>query len=105
MIDGVAFLQQWFVQQADGEWEHHDGILIESLDNPGWYLSVSLVGTVLEGRLLDYAIARDDDPRWVHCWSTGDRFEAASGPLGLGDALEQFRKFATSGAEVDQSTA
>ena len=93
MSDGLAFLQKWFLDQCDGDWENDSGIEISTLDNPGWYLTVQLLGTDLEGRLLEYGIFRDDEPTWVHRWSTGETFEAATGPLGLEFAIEEFRIF------------
>jgi hypothetical protein len=29
------WLQQWYADHADGEWEHQNGITIATLDNPG----------------------------------------------------------------------
>ena len=41
---------RWYGAQCDGAWEHQQGVKIETLDNPGWLLKVSLAGTSLEGR-------------------------------------------------------
>jgi hypothetical protein len=68
------------------------------LDNPGWSIRIDLVGTPLEGRRLDYAVLDEAEPAWVHFWSDGERFEAATGPTGLVSALGRFRISADSGA-------
>ena len=34
------WLQQWYADHLDGEREHQNGVRIETLDNPGWSLSV-----------------------------------------------------------------
>jgi len=43
-------LQDWYAHQCDGEWEHSSGVIIESTDNPGWWVKVNLVGTPLQTR-------------------------------------------------------
>jgi hypothetical protein len=32
----TAWLEQWYFRQCNGDWEHTHGIIIETLDNPGW---------------------------------------------------------------------
>lgn len=41
-------VQNWYLAHANGDWEHDHGILIESLDNPGWRVTINLTGTELE---------------------------------------------------------
>ncbi len=41
-------LQEWFETNCDGEWEHAYGVLIATLDNPGWTIKIDLMGTYLE---------------------------------------------------------
>ncbi len=40
-------LEQWYLRQCDGEWEHSFGMRIETIDNPGWVIEVDLAGTRL----------------------------------------------------------
>lgn len=102
MSESLIALQEWLLDAADGEWEHGPGITIATLDNPGWYMTVSLAGSPLEGRQLAYAKFRDDEPTWVHCWSTGETFEAAAGPRGLSYAIEEFLAFAGPAAKPNR---
>ncbi|MFE2849501.1 Imm53 family immunity protein, partial [Streptomyces scopuliridis] len=32
----LDWLQNWYTQQCDGDWEHEWGVKIATLDNPGW---------------------------------------------------------------------
>ena len=48
----LDFLQQWYAEQCNGDWEHEFGIKIETLDNPGWSLEIDLAKTIYEGRKL-----------------------------------------------------
>src|SRR5664280_3839686 len=43
-------LQGWYESQCDGDWEHTYGLRIETLDNPGWSLTVDLEDTDLEAK-------------------------------------------------------
>ncbi|MEH0820740.1 Imm53 family immunity protein [Micromonospora sp. CPCC 205714] len=44
-----TWLQAWYATQCDGEWEHEFGIQIETVDNPGWSVSIDLGDTALSG--------------------------------------------------------
>lgn len=34
MKDTLLKIQNWYIEQFDGDWEHDDGIKIQSIDNP-----------------------------------------------------------------------
>jgi hypothetical protein len=106
MDDVVGWLQQWYRTQCDGDWEHHAGITITSLDNPGWLVRIQLRGTALEhqpfgmiarGTLDDGWVQNPADETWLYCRvvthdpTAEPIFSGASGPLGLADILRVFR--------------
>ena len=93
IADTLAFLQEWLLAQSDGDWEDDQGIVIESLDNPGWCLKIGLAGTGLAGIEQPRRELNEDRPSWVEAWADGVTFEAACGPLGLTAAIEEFRRF------------
>lgn len=37
--------QRWYEVHCDGDWEHEEGVLIATLDNPGWQVRISLRDT------------------------------------------------------------
>ncbi|TXS54207.1 immunity 53 family protein [Streptomyces sp. t39] len=94
----LAWLQDWYAKQCDGDWEHEWGVKIATLDNPGWTLTVDLEETDLEGR--DYP--RRDLTRspqdWVRAWTAENTFRATCGPGNLTEVLALFRTWATTGA-------
>ena len=47
-MDSIQWLQSWYQEQCDNDWEHQYGIKIDSLDNPGWVVTIDLAGTPLE---------------------------------------------------------
>jgi immunity protein 53 of polymorphic toxin system len=93
-MNELSELQEWYLSQCDGEWEHDHGITIGSLDNPGWIVSISLVDTDLQG--LTFAELSDLSPRhdWYRCWVEDGKWHAAGGPLMLARLLRHFLDWA-----------
>ena len=92
--DLLTWLQSWYAAHCDGDWEHGNGIRINTLDNPGWFVRINLEGTELEGRpFKDYQqeVSEDD---WLMCRVRGITFEGAGGPGNLGDILRRLRVWA-----------
>ncbi|WP_083934104.1 Imm53 family immunity protein [Kribbella catacumbae] len=52
--NALEFMVSWFAMHCDGDWEHHDGIKIATLDNPGWALDVRIDGTELDEFVVDW---------------------------------------------------
>lgn len=90
----LTWLQAWYAAQCDGDWEHGGGISIDTLDNPGWSLRISLDGTVLAGRTLDRHEIHRSEHDWIIIEVVDNRFEAACGPLNLGEGVHEFRLWA-----------
>lgn len=44
----LNWLQAWYADQCNEDWEHEWGVKIETLDNPGWSVSIDLEETDLE---------------------------------------------------------
>ncbi|WUD75256.1 immunity 53 family protein [Streptomyces sp. NBC_00510] len=92
--DVLAWLQEWYLAQCDGDWEHQWGIKIETLDNPGWTVRIEIGGTVLERCTYSkQSIERSDDD-WVETWRSQHAFHAACGPENLAEVLTLFRDWA-----------
>lgn len=98
----LRFLEKWFYDQCNGDWEHEEGITIESLDNPGWMLKINIDYTDLENNALDRIKFERSDEDWIHYWIEDKIFHAACGPLNLSEALSVFRDLAVAaGANSD----
>ncbi len=41
----LKWIQQWYYEQCDDDWEHQFGIFIETIDNPGWSVKISIENT------------------------------------------------------------
>ena len=63
----ISWLQNWYYQQCDGSWEHIEGIKIETLDNPGWLLDISLIDTKYEDKEFNPIKDLRTDNDWIIC--------------------------------------
>jgi len=75
---------------ADGDWEHGEGITVESLDNPGWMVRISLAGTFLEDQDFAAIEAESSEEDWYVCRVEGRFFEAAGGVNNLANMIDVF---------------
>jgi hypothetical protein len=89
----------WYQSHCDGEWEHKYGIKLETLDNPGWQLTVDLIHTELQGRPMEEVIegCRPDghpvSPRWIHCVVRQNQFRGACDPTQISRLFSTFNRF------------
>lgn len=83
-------LQHWYQSQCDGEWEHEYGILVDTLDNPGWSVSIDVSKLVNEE--FERIIVSDErsEGDWIFCKVKDRKFTAASDPTKLEKILEVF---------------
>ena len=102
-------LQQWYTRQCDGDWEHSEGVTIQSCDNPGWWVTVNLKGTSLEtvaferigenvdpdafhqGEEMEDAV---DGARWLDCRVADGVWHGAGDETKLEHILEVFLSWA-----------
>lgn len=86
-------LSGWYSEHCDGEWEHHSGITISTLDNPGWMLKVDLRGTSAEYATFEAVNIDNGESDWLSCSKKDGEFVAAGDPSKLAALLEHFVKF------------
>ena len=67
-MDSLAWLQNRYTEQCDGDWEHANGVQIDTLDNPGWSVNINLQDTryneVLNAVIVDENVGDSD---WIVC--------------------------------------
>lgn len=49
-MNTLEVICNWFSSQCDGDWEHEYGIKIETVDNPGWVITIDITYTSLASR-------------------------------------------------------
>jgi hypothetical protein len=89
-------LQEWYLAQCDGDWEHTYGVEIGTLDNPGWRVRIGLAETDLEEDPFERIKIERTDDDWLHAWVEDRRWHAACGPKNLDEALRAFLTWANS---------
>ena len=96
MSNPLKQLSEWYSAQCNGDWEHQYGIRIDTLDNPGWSVSVELTGTALIGRPFKEVSTERTEADWLRCRVVGDKFEAFGGATNLEEMLRIFVEWASS---------
>ncbi len=90
MDQALVELQRWYHDQCDDDWEHQHGIVIDSLDNPGWWIKIDLTETLLEFKSFERVETDRTAIDWCHCWVEGKKFQAAGGPHNLCEMIQAF---------------
>jgi len=94
-MDVLQELQNWYQSHCDGDWEHSNGVTIDSLDNPGWVVKVDLSETDLADRgFSEISHQMQHDSEWMLCRVVNQKFEGAGGPLMLEKILRVFLDWA-----------
>jgi hypothetical protein len=86
----LSELERWYAGQCNGEWEHGSGVRIDTLDNPGWRVRISLRDTKKESSGLKRIRIDRTDIDWIQYWVEKHEFHIACGPTNLSEAVEIF---------------
>jgi hypothetical protein len=89
----LIWLQNWFLSQCDGDWEHDYGITIKTLGNPGWSVKINIEETEMDDIPLERIEIERSENDWVHCRVEKKTFKAYGGPENLKEMLEIFRNW------------
>ncbi|MFW6373910.1 MAG: immunity 53 family protein [Thermodesulfobacteriota bacterium] len=91
----LKWLQDWYFDQCDEEWEHSFGIKIETLDNPGWSVIIDITDTYLEKNPLERVSIERSEDDWLDCSVIDQQFRGYGGAQNLKEILETFKSWAT----------
>jgi len=95
-VNLLKWIESWYKQQCNGDWEHNYGIKVGTLDNPGWMVDIDLIDTNLESKEFEKIKIIRSDNDWVHCFVTDNVFKGRGGAENLGEILNYFYKWVTS---------
>ncbi|GKW22325.1 hypothetical protein PEC302107_40540 [Pectobacterium araliae] len=89
MNNELLYLQSWYLSKCNGEWEHHHGIDISTIDNPGW--KVVLTG---ENGRRSMEINNDlDENDWVVIKANDSEFKAYGDPEKLNFIFDKLKEW------------
>jgi hypothetical protein len=101
-MTALSELQEWYLSQCNGDWEHTHGVEIGTLDNPGWSFVVELSGSSLEGQTFapvahgEVGGSIEDNQDWYVCEVKDRKFQAYGGPRKLDDMIRVFLRWVDS---------
>jgi hypothetical protein len=95
-MDEMNWLANWYASNCNGDWEHSYGVLIQTIDNPGWSIIIDLIDTPLEGRELNELLIDKSEDDWLRVSSDGKRFKGYGDGSKLPLLIENFKVFAHS---------
>ena len=61
-------LAQWYHSYCNGDWEHKARICIETIDNPGWSVSINLLDTDLQEKEFKKVELEESEDDWFICF-------------------------------------
>jgi hypothetical protein len=91
--DNLLWLQKWYYNYCNGDWEHGSIIHIETIDNPGWSVTINLEDTNLQNKKFQKIEVERSNNNWLFCQIKGSKFEGRCGPLNLSEVLQNFRNW------------
>lgn len=94
--NNVNFLENWFWSQCNEDWEHLYGIKIDTLDNPGWLITIDLEDTEYVNKLFSEIDIQRKENDWIQCKIEEGKFIGAGGPFNLNELIQIFRNWTNS---------
>jgi len=88
----LEWLEEWYESQCNGNWEHMFGIKIETLDNPGWDISIDLEDTDVNSAPKEWTLIENYEERWLGFRIKDNKFEGSCDPKNLGTLISVFKK-------------
>jgi hypothetical protein len=90
----IDWIQDWYNDQCDGDWEHSYGVKICTVDNPGWLIEIDLIFTELENLELPYQLIETDENDWYGFMIKEKKFKGSGDPSKLNLLLNKFKSIA-----------
>ncbi len=97
----IEWLQNWYRDQCDGNWEHDYGIKILTIDNPGWSVTVDLNYTDTVIKEIAPKLIEISESNWVNFKIHQNTFKGAGDPSKLGLIISIFKDLVENG-KVDK---
>lgn len=94
MNTAISLLQKWYARHCDEDWEHSYGIKIDTLDNPGWILTIDLADTEFSEVSLPRNRIDRSEVDWIQCEISQQRYIACGGVFNLEEMVVEFLIFA-----------
>lgn len=72
----LDWIQNWFKDNCDGEWEKGQGIQIITVDNPGWEIEIDISKTSIAGIAIKWILNEKSKEDWYGVKIENQKFYA-----------------------------
>ncbi|MHA7966704.1 immunity 53 family protein [Paenibacillus sp. CAU 1782] len=86
-------MEEWYERQCNEDWEHTNGIKLDTIDNPGWVLEISLEETELEEKYFKQIDIERSETDWIHCRVENWVFKGYGGVKNLQEIIRTFKEW------------
>ncbi|MEH6745301.1 MAG: immunity 53 family protein [Maribacter arcticus] len=73
----LDWIQDWFKNNCDGNWEHGEVIQITTIDNPGWEVEIDISNTSIATMNLEWILNEKSKDDWYGVKIMNQKFIAA----------------------------
>ncbi len=73
----LDWIQNWFKDNCDGDWEHGEVIQITTLDNPGWEIEIDISNTSIANTNINWILNENGKQDWYGVKIENQKFSAA----------------------------
>ena len=94
-MNNILWLQKYFDECCNDDWEHTYQIKIETLDNPGWLVDINLEDTNFKNAPFKEIQIDNNDNNWLLCRIENNIFKGRGGVNNLEDIITIFRDWVT----------
>jgi Immunity protein 53 len=86
------WLNDWYIKNCDGDWEHYYGIKIETIDNPGWTIEIDTEGSLYELQNIPWTFFEKCSSDWYGYKVEEKKFEASGDHTKLEFLINLFKE-------------
>lgn len=94
--DSLVWLQAWYALQCKEIGAEENGIIIKTLEKPGWDVNINLRVTPLHSKKFHDLLIERTQHDWLQCKVQGDFFWGRCGLYNLTEVIDIFRHWALS---------
>lgn len=88
----LDWIQNWFQENCDGEWEQGSGIQITTLEDPGWEIEIDISTTSIANLEVDWILNEVGTHDWYGVKIENQKFSASGDAGKLEFLLNLFRE-------------
>lgn len=88
----IDWIQNWFKETCNGDWEQGEVIQITNLDNPGWEVEIDVSNTSLAAITIPWILNENHKHDWYGVKIENQKFSASGDAGKLKFLLELFKE-------------